>query len=136
MTTLGKAAPRTTLPPRPQARSPQAQQKRPLGGIRTPDVLALAGALAAALSTTGLLWTQIGPFSGAVGYVVVSWCLFVLFYALLVSFDENGPAVRDRVVSVLVHSLGALVLLVLAYVIIYTFFRGWRALVHLNFFTQ
>jgi len=99
-------------------------------------VLALAGALAAALCTAGLLWTQIAPFSGAVGFVVVSWFLFVLFYAVLVSFDENGPAVRDRVVSVLVHSLGALVLLALAYVIIYTFYRGWRALVHLNFFTQ
>jgi len=99
-------------------------------------VLSLVGALAAALCTTGLLWTQIAPFSGAVGFVVVSWCLFVLFYAVLVSFDENRPTIRDRVASAVVHSLGALVLVALAFVIIYTFFRGWSALKHLNFYTH
>ncbi len=134
MTTVDQAAPGTTLPPRPSERLPP--QPRRLTGIRTPDVLALVGALAAAFSTTGLLWTQLAPFSGLIGYIVVTWCLFVLFYAVLVSFDQHGPAVRDRAVSVVVHSLGALVLLALIYVIAYTFFRGWRALVHLNFYTQ
>jgi phosphate transport system permease protein len=133
MTTVGKPVLRTTLPPRPEARR---QQPRQLAGIRTRDVLALAGALAAAFSTTGLLWTQLAPFSGLIGYIVVTWCLFVLFYAVLLSFDENGPTVRERVVSVVVHSLAALVLVALAYVLFYTFYRGWRALVHLNFFTQ
>jgi phosphate transport system permease protein len=98
--------------------------------------MALVGALAAAFCTTGLLWTQIAPFSGFVGYIVVTWCLFVLIYAVLVSFDQDRPTVRDRVVSVVVHSLGALVLLALVYVIIYTFFRGYTALIHLNFYTQ
>jgi len=96
----------------------------------------VAGALAAAACTTALLWTQIGLFSGIVGYVVVTWCLFVAFYATLVSMGESGPTVRDRVAAVVVQSLGALVLLVLAFVIIYTFSRGWKALVHLNFYTQ
>jgi phosphate transport system permease protein len=134
MTSVGQSAPGTTLPGRPQDGS--APQPRRLSGVRTPDVLALVGALAAALSTTGLLWTEIAPFSGLIGYLVMTWGLFVIFYAVLVSFDQNGPAVRDRVASVVVHSLGALVVLALAYVIVYTFFRGWRALVHLNFYTQ
>jgi phosphate transport system permease protein len=133
MTTTGQTAPRTTLPPRPQ---PRPQQPRRLAGIRTPDVLSLVGALAAAFCTTGLLWTQIAPFSGIVGYVVVTWCLFVFIYAVLVSFDQDRPAVRDRVVSVVVQSLGALVALALIYVIIYTFARGYKALIHLNFYTQ
>jgi phosphate transport system permease protein len=133
MTTTGEAVPGTTVPSRPQARP---QQPRHLTGVRIPDVLSVVGALAAALCTTGLLWTQVAPFSGFVGYVVVTWGLFVLFYAVLVSFDQDRPAVRDRVVSVLVHSLGALVLLALGFVIVYTFAQGWRALVHLNFYTQ
>lgn len=132
MTAVG-AAPRTTVPDRPQGRPPQPRR---IGGVRTPDVLALGGALAAAFSTTGLLWTQLAPFSGLVGYVVVTWCLFVLYYAVLVSFDHDGPAVRDRAVSVVVHSLAALVIVALIYVILYTFAQGWRALVHLNFYTQ
>ena len=134
MTTVGSAAPETTTPPRPYGGRPP--QPRPLTGFRTPDVLSLGGALAAALCTTGLLWTQVAPFSGFIGYVVVTWSLFVIFYAVLVSFDQDGPAVRDRVVSVVVHSLGALVLVALIYVIVYTFYRGWTALVHLNFYTQ
>lgn len=136
MTTVGQAEPRTTLP----SRAPRAQAGRPqprrLTTIRTSDVLSLAGALAAALCTTGLLWTELAPFSGLIGYIVVTWCLFVLFYAVLVSFDEKGPAVSDRVVSAVVHSLGALVLIALVYVILYTFYRGWSALVHLNFYTK
>jgi len=134
MTTVGNAPPETTIPPRAYGARPP--QPRPLTGIRTPDVLALGGALVGALCTTGLLWTQVAPFSGLIGYIVVTWCLFVLLYAVLVSFDQDGPAVRDRVVSVVVHSLGALVLLALIYVIVYTFFRGWTALIHLNFYTQ
>ena len=134
MTTVDQAASSTSVPGRPQ--TGLAPQPRRLTGVRTTDVLALVGALVAAFSTTGLLWTQIAPFSGLIGYIVLTWGLFVLFYGVLVSFDQNGPAVRDRVISVVVHSLGALVLLALVYVIAYTFFRGWRALVHLNFYVQ
>jgi phosphate transport system permease protein len=126
--------PRTTVPPRPEAG--RVQQRRPVGGIRIQDVLAVIGALAAALCTTGLLWTQVAPFSGIIGFAVVAWCLFVLIYAVLVSFDENRPTVRDRVASVVVHSLGALVLLALIDVVGYTFYKGWAALHHLNFYTQ
>jgi phosphate transport system permease protein len=134
MATVGHAVPSTTIPPRPQGRRPP--QPRRLTAVRIPDVLSLFGALAAAFCTTGLLWTQIAPFSGWLGYIVVTWFLFVAIYAVLVSFDQDRPTVRDRVVSVVVHSLGALVLLALVYVIFYTFFRGYKALIHLNFYTQ
>jgi phosphate transport system permease protein len=134
MTTTGQAAPRTTLPSRPQPGG--RPQPRRLAGIRTSDVLSLVGALAAAFCTTGLLWTQIAPFSGLVGYVAVTWVLFVIIYAILVSFDQDRPAVRDRVVAVVVQSLGALVALALLYVVVYTFWRGRLALIHLNFYTK
>jgi len=134
MTTVDQSTPGTTVPGRLHAGP--APQPRRVTAVRAPDVLALVGALAAALSTTGLLWTEIAPFSGLIGYIVLTWGLFVLFYAVLVSFDQNGPAVRDRIVSVVVHSLGALVLVVLVFVISYTFYRGWRALLHANFYTQ
>jgi phosphate transport system permease protein len=127
-------APRTTLPPRPAR--PRQRQPRPLSIIRLGDVLAMVGAFVAALATTGLLWQQISPFSGIVGYAVMTWVLFVLYYAILLSFDEDRPTVRDRVSAVIVQSLGALVLIAVVFVIIYTFVKGWSALRHLNFFTQ
>jgi phosphate transport system permease protein len=137
----GSAAPgapgtrRTTLPGRPE-RSGPPPSPRPLGVLRARDIVGVVGALAAAFTTTGLLWTQLAPFSGILGYVVVTWCLFVGYYAVLVLMDENRQTMRDRLAAVVVQSLGALVLIVLGFVIIYTFFRGWPALTHLNFYTQ
>lgn len=125
---------RTTVPRRPTGQS--EQQPRLLTAFGGRDVLAIAAALLAAVATTALLWTQLAPFTGLIGYVVVTWCLFVLIYAVLVAFDEEQPAQRDRVSAVIVHSLALVVLAALAFVIFYAFARGWKALVHLNFYTQ
>lgn len=128
------APPRTTLPRRQERRYPPPP--RPLTMVRLPDVVSVLGALLAAVASTGLLWQEISPFSGIIGAVVVAWILFVTCYAVLVSFDENRMTVRDRVSSVVLHSLALLVFAALVWVIIYTFYAGWPALVHLNFYTQ
>jgi phosphate transport system permease protein len=129
------AGPRTTLPTR-VARPPRPPQPRQLGVLRAGDLLTVFGSLAAALCTTALLWTQVGLFSGIFGFIVVTWVLFLGYYMALVSIEESGPATRDKLAAVAVQSLGAVVLLALGDVIIYTLFRGWGALVHLNFYTQ
>jgi len=133
-TSTAAAPPRTTLPPRTPPSGQQA--RRQLGTLRTTDLLAFFGALAASATMTGLLWTQIAPFTGLVGYVVTTWCLGVLLYAVLTSFDENRPTVWARVAAVIVHSLAALVVAVLAFIVVYTFIKGWKAVVHSNFYTQ
>jgi phosphate transport system permease protein len=130
----GTAPPRTTLPQRKERRYPP--QPRPLTLIRLPDVVSIIGAIFAGLASAGLMWKEISPFSGIIGFVVVWWILFVLYYAVLVSFDENRMTVRDRLSAVVVQSLAVLVFVALVWVISYTFFRGWPALVHLNFYTQ
>jgi phosphate transport system permease protein len=104
--------------------------------MRKTDLYAALGALAGALGLTAVFFTQVTAFSGALGFLVTWYLAFIGIYALLVSFDEDGPAVRDRVASVVVHSLGGLMLLVLVFVISYTLWQGKAALPHLNFFTQ
>jgi phosphate transport system permease protein len=104
--------------------------------VRREDVLAVGGAGASALATTAVLWTQLAPFTGIFGYIVVSWCLFVLIYALLVAFDHNRPTVRDRLSAVIVHSLAGVVIVALLLIVLYTFGRAIKALVHINFYTQ
>jgi phosphate transport system permease protein len=128
--------PRTTLPDRAAKPDAPPQVPRRIGLVRGTDLLALFGALAASLTMTGLLWTQLSPFTGPLGYVVTSWVLFVVVYAILVSFDENRPTMWDRIASVIVHSLGAVLVSVLVFVIVYTLSRGWTAMVHSNFYTQ
>jgi phosphate transport system permease protein len=129
-----EAAPRTTVPSRSAGRPPQG--RRQIAGIRREDVLALAGAAASALATAALLWTQLAPFTGIFGYIVVSWFLFALIYALLVAFDNNRPTVRDRIAAAIMHSLAFAVFLALFFLVVYTVFKGWNALRHANFYTH
>ena len=129
-----QARPRTTVPSRSTPRPPQT--RRQITGIRREDVLAFAGAAAAALATSALLWTQLAPFTGILGYIVVSWLLFVLIYALLVAFDNNRPTVRDRISAAIVHSLAFVVLLALLFIVLYTAWEGRSALRHLNFYVH
>jgi phosphate transport system permease protein len=134
-TTARPAQPRSThVPVRPTGPTPQTRRR--IGGARTTDVLAMVGALAAAASTTGILWLQLGLFSGVLGYVVATWGLFIAYFAVLISFDESRPTMRDRVAAVVVHSLAVVLVGALVFVIVYTFARGATAMAHLNFYTQ
>ncbi len=68
--------------------------------------------------------------------MVVCYLLFLGLYALLVSFDENGLQVRDRVALAVVHGLALVLVAALVLVVGYTLWKGRSALRHLNFFTQ
>lgn len=128
--------PRTTLPGPPRAGDPGGERRRALTSLRDTDVYAVLGALAAALSLTWLLFRWLLPFDGVVGFVVMAYGFFLLLYALLVSFDESGPAVVDRIAAAVVRSMGLLMVAILAVVVVYALVEGRKALVHLNFFTQ
>ncbi|MET9906577.1 phosphate ABC transporter permease PstA [Streptomyces sp. NPDC006476] len=128
--------PRTTLPGPPHAAEPGAERRRALTQLRATDVYAMTGAAASAVALTWLLFTRLLPFDGAVGFVVVAYGLFLLIYALLVSFDEDGPAVVDRIAAAVVRSMGLLLVVILTFVVCYALVEGRKALVHANFFTE
>lgn len=111
------------------------EKRRSTRTLRATDFLAAAGAAAASLSLSALLFTQFAPFDGKLGFVVVAWLLFVATYTMLVSFDEDNPAVRDKVAAVVVQSLAFVVLLALVFVIGFTVMRGREALLNSNFLT-
>ncbi|MGW1411345.1 phosphate ABC transporter permease PstA [Streptomyces sp. NPDC002403] len=119
-----------------RAAPPEGERRRSPRLLRATDVYALLGAAAAALSITWLLFARLLPFSGTVGFLAVAYGLFLALYALLVSFDENGPAVRDRLAAVVVQSLGLVMVVALGFVVVFTLWEGRKALPHLNFFTQ
>ncbi|MBD0733963.1 phosphate ABC transporter permease PstA [Streptomyces sp. CBMA29] len=113
-----------------------AERRRSTSTVRQTDLLGLFGSAAASLSLTWLFFARIAPFSGALGFVVFWYALFLALYALLVSFDEDGPVVRDKIASAVVHSIAVLLLVALLFVVVYTLWSGRRAIPHLNFFTQ
>ena len=112
------------------------EPKRTLGGIRVGDLLSILGAAVAAFALTIVLATQVAPITGGVAFFVLWYLLFVGFYALLVSIDDTKTFVIDRVVAVLVTSLGVLLFSVLIFVIVFVIGRGAEALPFLNFYTE
>ncbi|ADJ47415.1 phosphate ABC transporter permease [Amycolatopsis mediterranei S699] len=100
------------------------------------DRVTVLGALVAAVAFTALVFDQLAPFGGVIGFAVLAWIVFLGLYALLVSLTENALTVRDRLVSAVVYSLAAFALLALVTIVAYPVIRGVDALSHLNFFTQ
>ncbi|MGH3717895.1 MAG: PstA family ABC transporter permease [Pseudonocardiaceae bacterium] len=116
---------------------PRAAEVRRLTSPRgRSDDIVLVGAGAAALSLAALLATRVIPSVNLGGFVVIAYVLFLVLYGVLVSLEDDGRTVRDRLASVVVHSLAVLALLALLDVVGYTFWRGREALPHLNFFTN
>jgi len=60
----------------------------------------------------------------------------VALYAFVVALDESGQTVRDRVVSLVVHSVAVLVFGLLVLVVGFPLWGGFKSLVHANFYTQ
>ncbi|MGW1539959.1 phosphate ABC transporter permease PstA [Streptomyces sp. NPDC002309] len=125
-----------TVTPTAGPRDDTPETRRSTGALHTSDVLALVGAGVGSLCLTVLLFVWIAPFDSLLGFVVVAYVLFLAVYAVLVSFDENRVAVRDKVAAVLWQSLATLLLSALVLVVAYTLWRGHSALGHLNFFTD
>ncbi|WP_084598990.1 phosphate ABC transporter permease PstA [Actinoplanes subtropicus] len=129
----------TTVPhlvPGVQPEPSEPEERRVTATVSGADVTVALGALIAGISATALIYYWLAPFSGLLGFVVVSFVMFLVFYAALVWLDADGPAVRDRLVGAVVHGLAALLLLALVCVVSFTVWKGYRALVHWNFFTQ
>jgi phosphate transport system permease protein len=127
--------PSTTVPPRPAAGAPP-QRRRQLHGVSSSEVRNALGAASTGLCVAILLFGRFAAFSGLIGFVVVAYGVFLLTYAVLVSLSDDGPAVRDKVMTVLLYSACALTVLALGSVIVFTLWRGHKALLHLNFFTK
>ncbi|GAA1267785.1 phosphate transport system permease protein PstA [Planotetraspora silvatica] len=135
VTTEPTTVPATVLPSREPAPETPEQPRR-VGGNTRSDVLALWGAGASGLSVALLLFGRIAPLSGALGFVVTAYLVFLVIYAVLVGLEHDGPAVRDRVMTVVLWSAAALLFTALVLVIGFTVWRGREALPHPNFFTQ
>jgi phosphate transport system permease protein len=119
----------------PMALSPPPQKRRKIGGLRPGSIFNLIGA-AVGGTCAALLLFRLTALSGGLGFVVVSYVIFVAFYAVLVGLNEDRQVVRDAVMSVLMATCAVIALGALALVVVFTLARGWAALRHSNFYTQ
>ncbi|MBK3578389.1 phosphate ABC transporter permease PstA [Streptomyces sp. MBT65] len=109
---------------------------RRIGGPTRSGVLALCGAAVSGLCVSVLLFGELAPFSGALGFAVTWYVVFLTVYGVLTGLEENGQAVRDRVMTVVLWTAAGLLFAALAMVVGFTLWRGREALTYVNFFHQ
>ncbi|MFN6122261.1 MAG: phosphate ABC transporter permease PstA [Actinomycetes bacterium] len=139
------AHPRTVLPRTQEAVGPPPVPRRISGWSRR-DALTLAGVTVSSLCITLLLFGRLTPLSGAFGFAVTFFAVFVAMSAVMASFTENGPAIVDRTMTVLLAAAACLALFALGSVIVFVVYRAWPAMFsgwfgpiptpRVNFFTQ
>lgn len=125
-----------TVCPTPPERGLPPQQRRALSTMSRHDVMVLVGAAVSAISTALLIFGRLTPLAGRFGFVIVAFVFFLVIYAALVSLNDRRPAVVDRVMAALFAAAGVVAFVSLFSVVVYTVYKGWAALVHVNFFTQ
>ncbi|MFE4415011.1 phosphate ABC transporter permease PstA [Streptomyces sp. NPDC056821] len=111
-------------------------EPRRIGGPTRSGVLALCGSALSGLCAAVLLFGQLAPFSGRLGFAVIAYLAFLACYAVLTGLEEDGQAVRDRVMTVVLWTAATLLFLALILVVGFTAWRGHEALGHLNFLTE
>lgn len=126
----------TTIPPSRATASGFASVPRPLGGVTRDDLVTIGGALASAVCTSSLLFGQISSLSGPLGFVIVTYLIFLCTYAFVVSLNEARPVVVDKVMTALFASAAAIAGLALLSVVSFTLWRGRGALVKTNLYLQ
>jgi len=125
-------------PTRPSAAPNEASPDVPRNiGVRTVDErMSLIGSGAGSLAFTWVVYENILPFSGIVGFVLFWWLSFLILLAGVSALGNPLPAVVDRVVASIVTTGAIVVVGVLVWTIVFVFYEGWPALHHLNFYTH
>ncbi|MFD0397109.1 phosphate ABC transporter permease PstA [Kitasatospora sp. NPDC059811] len=123
-------------PPAPAPVPPRPERRLKLGGVTREDVLTVAGSLVGSLALDWMSYERILPFSGAFGFLVCWYVLFLAGYFTLGRLQWGRLLVRERLVSVVAWSSGLLVLALIVDQIGYLVVRGSEAAQHLNFFTE
>lgn len=129
----GRSRPLTVIP---QLDAVPQGAMRTLGGISREDAVNMIGAAVSAVCAALLLFGRLTPLSGAFGFVVVAYVIFVVLYAFLVSMSDARPIVVDKVMAVLMSTAAATAFLALFTVIVFTLWRGKVALGKVNLYTQ
>ena len=94
------------------------------------------GAAIGGLCLTWLLYEQVLPFSGALGFWVTWYVVFLLLYAALALLQWDRLEAVNRVSSVAFATGGALAIAIVVATASYALLRGWGAVKNLSFLTS
>jgi phosphate transport system permease protein len=96
----------------------------------------LLGSAVGAIALVWVLYQRVLPLTGALGFWLCCYVVFIVFYAVVGLMQWAPKDVVDRLVAVVLATVGLLVLAIVIDQIVYTAIRGSGAVRHPNFFTQ
>lgn len=127
------STPRTYLPVRDDDAPPPVP--RPAVGAPNADELYVrVGAWLAATAVAWLITQRFLPLDGVPWFVIVLFVSGVVMTALMTTMTGTWVEVQDRVAGSIITGGALLVGAALVSTVVFVFLRGWRALLHLNFF--
>ncbi|HEV2636363.1 MAG TPA: phosphate ABC transporter permease PstA [Actinocrinis sp.] len=139
----GRPAPATEPDPGPRpgprgrgGPDPDLDRRVRLRSFSAESLGILLGSAAAALGLTWLVYEQLLPLTGALGFWLVWYVLFLTLHGAVTGLLWGRPAVADRLIAVMMATAGLLIVFVIVDQIAYTAATGHAALQHANFFTQ
>ena len=118
------------------APAPRERTRVRVGGPSPELIVHVVSALAGALALTWLIYENLVPVTGAIGFWLVGYGVFLALLAAISATTLDRQGVIDRLVGALVTSCGLVLVALLGGIVLFTFLRGKAALGHLNFFTQ
>lgn len=121
---------------RPATQPPAADVPLRIRSVTAADTLTLVGAATGALALDWVLYERVLPFSGALGFWVCWYVLFLVFYTSIASLQWDRLAVQDKVVQVALSTFGVLATAIVIDQVAYTLVRGFAAVRHSTFWTQ
>jgi phosphate transport system permease protein len=98
------------------------------------DRLSLVGAAVGSLALVWIAYSRLLPFHGRLGFVLCWYVGFLALYTTLSAWSQPRPIVVERVARAVICGGAAVVAMALISAVVFTFVRGWRPLVHPNFF--
>ncbi|MFJ5229035.1 phosphate ABC transporter permease PstA [Kitasatospora sp. NPDC088391] len=125
-----------TLPALPVVPALPEQRRIKLGGTTREEVLTMLGAGVGSLALDWLLYERVLPFSGALGFLLCWYALFLGLYTLAGRLQWDALTVRERLATAVAWSSGLLLFAVILEQIGFVALHGLAAARHANFFTE
>jgi phosphate transport system permease protein len=123
-------------PDTPSASKTPKRRPRRVRALTLDDWLSLGGSVLASFALVDIGYLHLVNFSGTVGFAVCWYFVFLLVYGIVVGIANPRHIVIERLVASTLYLVAAFVIFALASTVVYTFAEGWRAFVHVNFFTH
>lgn len=111
-------------------------QPRQLGRHTLDDRFSFLGSALGSLALVWLVYDQLLPFSGRIGFVLVWYVAFVALYAAVTAVSHPRPQTVDRVITTLMYAAALVVGAALVWTVAYIFVEGRHAVSHASFITK